>query len=124
MKMFFLLMTLTIPTLSFATGGISCKDLQGGQLEILTDEASMGGDNLIGVNLKVGNRSLQLTTSSVSRDDYPNTIYMASDSEGNILTLIKDVTTIKIGRKNVKVSKALIRLSDRSILQENVVCEH
>ena len=123
MKNLLLAFILSIPTLAFATGGISCSELTGGSMEIHSEEASAAGDNLVSLQLVIGGKTFILQNSSVSRGDYPNTIYVGSDLKGNMLTLVKDVSKVKLNKKTVSVSRAYVRLADRSIIQENMLCD-
>lgn len=116
-------MMFIVPT-AFATSGIDCRSVDG-TLKVSTDEASMGGDNVI--TLGVVAPWIQKETISfsklngknevnVSRDE-GGVIYMAQNSKGQSITLLLDNGV----RSNTNISTIYLK-SSGDIYMETMVC--
>lgn len=103
---------------ALATSGIDCSEVvskTSNSVKVFTEEASVAGDNLMRLGVDVAGKRLLMDKSSVSRQNKKMTVYMGSDSEGNSITLLK--------QSKSKVASVFIRLTDRTILQKQLICE-
>lgn len=117
-----LLLAFCVPN-AHATGGIDCTSADGGTIKLFTEEAISQGDNVLNLGLTVPwikpdpiHFERSKGEVNVTRDE--QTIYVASNSKGESVTLLLDIAK-KSGKS---VSQAIVR-ADGKIYSEILFCE-
>lgn len=120
MKKTLLALTILASTSAFATGGITCKDVEG-NLEVWTTEAAMEGDNVIDMGASVyGNQAGIKFDKVASSEDYGQKIYMGSNRKGDSIVL--ELNTGK--QEGIELATVKLKLKNRSIIVETrMLCQ-
>jgi hypothetical protein len=115
MKQILLTLTILASTSAFATGGITCKDVEG-NLEVWTTEASIAGDNVIDMGASVFGNGQGIKFNKVaSSENYGPKIYMGSNAKGDSIVLELN-TSEQLG---INLSTVKLKLKNRSIIVES-----
>jgi hypothetical protein len=120
MKKILLTLSLVASSSAFATGGITCQDVEG-NLTVWTNEAAMSGDNVIEIGASIyGSKKGIIFNQVASSDQYGHKIYMGSNVKGDSITL--ELNTSK--QEGIELATVKLKRANRTIIVETrMLCE-